>query len=68
MVTGEMGEQLRVYAALPEDLNSVPDIHIRHLTTNCDSSSRGSVSSTGLCRYSITCTCKQIHDRNKIFK
>lgn len=37
-----MAQQLRVHTAPLDNLNLVPSIHIRHLTTTCNSSHRGS--------------------------
>ena len=39
---GEMTQQLRAFAALAEDQNSVPNTNIWLLTTACNSSSWGS--------------------------
>lgn len=35
-----MAQQLRVHPALAEDLSSVPNTHVRWLTTTCNFSSR----------------------------
>lgn len=45
-----MAPQLGALVAFPEDLSLVPSIHVRWLTTVCNSGFRGSDTS-GLCRH-----------------
>jgi len=71
-----MAQQLRVHPALAEDLSSVPNTHVRWLTTTCNSSSRDPTHMASECPVSPppthTHTCLLTHKlthkhTNKIF-
>lgn len=49
-----MGQRVRTYTALTEDLNSLPNTHVKWLTTTYDSSAKGQgtgLASVGSCTH-----------------
>lgn len=63
MGAGEIGQHLRELVAFVENLSSVPRNNVGHLTTICNSSSKGLMPSAGL-----TGTCTHMHTLSQIDK